>query len=504
MKRMISAVFVIVAALLGCFLLVRRLFVRDASVQRARVVTPVVDADDDGAERQADAYLDSYTEMSFITLAQDETLLSTVTMDIDGDGYDDQINVVKTAGSQFITLVVALYNPRLSVYERAANLATVVTQARTFACTGMDVIGNHHSALVYQGTATNGHSVLRMYLGSRDKRGNFEIALIGDFDTDGTVFVQQLDRDETYDLALAKGVSFPVWVHSSEIVGGTNRIEQIQTEYRWNESEQKYTQAQRIRVANTSVATAELAKIKDEASFAQFLDGLWYKVENTSRGIRSIFFDATTREIIFEYDDSEEVYKWMSGNVRRGGMSFTATNASIENLSRRCDISLVKSDEIRVRLQDDVRMTISESNLWDGNYKKMTTKTFAAPADKTDALLKEIAAARWKAADGTEIAFTDGTYTATSGSVQDAGRFMRLTVSGQPVLQFRSETQRPFFKATYLFGYQKVSATETAGRRAQPKLTDDKNTLVLRHVVVRPDGYYQSEDKPLVLTRIDE
>lgn len=504
MKRMISAVFVIVAALLGCFLLVRRLFVRDASVQRARVVTPFVDADDGGGERQADAYLDSYTEMSFITLAQDETLLSTVTMDIDGDGYDDQINVVKTASSQFVTLVVALYNPRRSVYERAANLATVVTQARTFACTGMDVIGNHRSALVYQGTATNGHSVLRMYLGSRDKRGNFEIALIGDFDTDGTVFVQQLDRDETYDLALAKGVSFPVWVHSSEAVAGTNRIEQIQTEYRWNESAQKYTQAQRIRVANSTIATAELAKVKDEASFSQFLDGLWYKVENSSRGIRSIFFDAAAREIIFDYGDSEEVYRWLGGNVRRGGMSFTATNASIENLSRRCDISLVKSDEIRIRLQDDVRMTISESNVWDGNYKKLTTKTFGVPADKTDALLKEIAAARWKAADGTEIAFADGTYTARNGSVQDTGRFMRLTVSGQPVLQFRSETQRSFFKATYLFGYQKVPATETAGRRAQPKQADDKNTLVLRHVVVRPDGYYQSEDKPLVLTRIDE
>ena len=80
----------------------------------------------------------------------------------------------------------------------------------------------------------------------------------------------------------------------------------------------------------------------------------------------------------------------------------------------------------------------------------------------------------------------------------------RAQFTAEPVLQFRSETQRPFFKATYLFGYQNVSATETAGRRTQPKQTDDKNTLVLRHVVVRPDGYYRSEDKPLVLTRIDE
>lgn len=502
MKRMISAVFVAVVALLACVLLARRVFRHETTMHRARVVTPVV-GDLDTAETDANASRDSYTELSFITLARDETLLSVVTMDFDGDGYDDQINVVRTAASPFISLVVALYNARLTKYERATTIVTVVTQARTFACTALDVIGNHHSALVYQGTGADGHSVLRMYLGARDRRGNLEVALIGDFDTDGTVFVQQLDRDETYDLSLAKGASFPVWVHSTEAAGDGSRIDQIQTEYRWNEAEQKYTEFRQTRQAGTSVAAATVAKIRTEEDFSRFLDGLWYKTENVAREMRYVFFDATAREIIFEYGDSEEVYRWTNGSVRRGGMSFTATNASIENLSRRCDISVIGAEEIRIHLQDDVRMNISESNLWDGAYKKLTVKSGEAVEDTGAELLAEVVTARWKASDGTEIAFGDGTYTTKNGMMQDNGRFMRLTVSGMPVLQFRSETSRPFFKTTYVFGYRQV-AEETANRRAQNKMTTDPTTLVLRPVVVRPDGYYQSEERPLVLTRIDE
>lgn len=507
MKRIIPAIFIAVAALLACFLLARRLFVQDTLVQRARVVTPVVDGSDGAAGKTAGDYADNYIETSFITLTQDETLLSTVTMDIDGDGYDDQINVIRTSRSQYITLVVALYNPKLATYERAANLATVITQGRTFACTAMDVIGNHHSALVYQGIANNGHSVLRMYLGSRDKQGEFDIAVIGDFDTEGTVFVQQLDRDESYELSLAKGTSFPVWVYSSETVAGTSRTDQIQTEYRWNEAEKKYTQTQQTRVAGSSLAAAELAKIQDGTAetFSRFLDGLWYKTENTGREMRYIFFDSAAHEIIFEAGDSEEVYSWMNGNVRRGGMNFTAVNTSIENLQRRFDISLISLEEIRIRLQDDVRMLITETNLWDGSYKKLTTKANGeAATDKTALLLEEIAAARWKTADGSEVTFADGAYTTKNGTVQDNGRYMRLTVSGMPVLQFRSETRQPFFKETYLFDYQKVVTEELVNRRTRTKVTDDKNTLILRNVVTSPDGYYQTEEKPLVLTRIDE
>ncbi len=506
MKRIIPAIFIAVAALLACFLLVRRFFEQNTVVQRSRLVTPLVDTGDVSSAKNTSEYDDDYAETSFITLAQDETLLSTVTMDIDGDGYDDQINVIKTSSSQFIVLVVALYDAASAKYERVASLATVVTQVRTFACTSLDVIGNHHNALVYQGIAPNGHSVLRMYLGSRDKRKRFQIECIGDFDTDGTVFIQQLDRDESYALSQAKGMSFPVWVYSSETQSGSARTDQLQTEYNWNEKERKYVQVHQSRVPGSSIAAKELARIQDGTveTFSRFLDGLWYKTENASRTIRYIFFDSTAHEIIFENGDSEEVYSWLNSNMRRGGMYFTAVNTSIENLQRRVDISLTGIDEIRIRLQDDVRMIINESTQWDGSYKKMAIQNTSAAAGKDTDAFSALTSGQWKTGDGMEVAFEDDTYRVKGSGVSDQGRFMKLSISGDDVLQFRSDTAHSYFRDTYTFDFQKVEKEVQSGRRTVKKIVDDLNTVIFHHVIVRPDGYYVTEEKPLVLTRIPE
>ena len=506
MKRIIPAIFIVVAALLACFLLVRRFFVENTVVHRSRLVTPIVDSADTPAAKNTSDYEENYLENSFITLAQDETLISTVTMDIDGDGYDDQINVLKTATSQYIVLVVALFNPATAKYERAASLATVVTQVRTFACTSLDVIGNHHNALVYQGIASNGHSVLRMYVGSRDKHGHFLIDCIGDFDTDGTVFIQQLDRDDSYALSQARGVSFPVWMYSSDAQTDARQTDQVQTEFNWSEKEKKYVQVNQTRVPGSSIAAKELARIQDGTveTFSRFLDGLWYKTENASSTIRYIFFDSSAHEIIFENGDSEEVYSWLNSNLRRGGMYFTAVNTSIENLQRRVDISLVGLDEIRIRLQDDVRMLISESTLWDGSYKKMSIQKGSDPAEKKADAVIAVLSGRWKSADGSEITFSDHEYKVNGATFTDDGRFMKLSVSGTPVLQFRSDAGRTYFKENYIFDFQKVEREEKSGRRKVKRMVDDLNTMFFHHVIVRPDGYYVTEEKPMMLSRIVE
>ena len=192
MKKLIPVIFVVVAMLLAFFLAGKNLFVKDNSYSRAKVVKPVVEAEVAETENSEDGYAD-YEQTSFIELANDETLLNVVTMDIDGDGYDDQINIVKTSKSPFLALIVGLYNPESSSYVRATWIATSVSQSRTFACTSLDVIGNHKNSLVYQGITDEGHSVLCIFNGSRNRKGEFILSKIGDFESDGTVFIQQSD-----------------------------------------------------------------------------------------------------------------------------------------------------------------------------------------------------------------------------------------------------------------------------------------------------------------------
>ena len=507
MKRSIPVVFIVVAAFLAIFFVGRQLFVKETQTSAARLITPIVDKDSVSTEELEKDYED-YVQTSFIELANDETLLNIVTMDIDGDGFDDQINIVKTSRSPYLILIVGLYNPPTATYVRAAWVATNITQIRTFACTSLDVIGNHKNSLVYQGVTDNGHSVLRIFNGSRNFRGEFKLTMIGNFEADGTIFIQQSERNEAYSINQAKAVSFPVWVYASDSPENSSHLDQIQTMYDWNEEEGKYTQVRTIRVTSSRLAAKELARIQDGtvATFAKFLDGLWYKTDTAAGAMRYIFFDYLNHEIIFQYEDSEEVYSWLNSNLRRNGMYFSAVNKSIENLQRRFDISLVNIDEVRLRIQDDVRMIIGESTLWDGNYKKLVTKNIGIQNKSSgkaciDALIKGPA---WISSDETYFVFTANEYKVEGDGFSDFGRFMINTISDFSLLQFRSSTDIKYFSGYYSVSFGKITKTETDRRgRKTEKTIDDLDTILLQPVIVNPESFFQAESKPVILRKTE-
>lgn len=491
MKRVIPVIFVLAAAALALLFFSRHLFEKNNTISRARVVIPVVGDSDE--KNKSNEYSDGLEHTSFIQLSNGETLVGTLEMDIDGDGADDQINMVKTVSSPYIVLIVGLYDPKTGNYTRSNYIATQITQMKTFACTSLDVIGNHKNSLVYQGVTDSGSVVLKIFEGKRNRDGEFILSLIGDFEADGTIFIQQTPRSESYELSHAQGASFPVWVYKSDprdAGSDSAQLDQIQTMYEWNEESHSYVVAKTLRVAGNRVAQKELARIQDGKveTFGKFLDGLWYKTENTGSNIRYISFDFPNSEIIFEYEDSEEVYSWLRSTLRRNGIYFSAVNKSIENLQRRFDISLVSTDEIKIKLQDDVRMLINESTQWDGNYKKFTSKE-SSKTEKTkeaECIARLIEQSSWETTDHTILNFTEDGYTAAGKTSYDSGRFTTNEVTGHTLLQFRSLHELPFFKNSYLPAFQNAK---------------DVDTILLHSVVLSPEGFYSEPESPLVLKK---
>lgn len=506
MKRVIPVIFILSGAVLAFLFFSRNLFVKDKSISRARVVIPLVG--EQNASLNSGEYSDGLERTSFIQLSSGETLVGALEMDIDGDGADDQVNLVKTSSSPYIVLIVGLYNTKNGNYVRSNYLATEITQMKTFACTSIDILGNHKNALVYQGVTDSGKVVLKIFSGNYNKNAEFILTPIGDFEADGTIFIQQTPRSESYELSQTKGESFPVWVYNSEPqkANGESSSDQIQTMYDWSESDGKYVAVKTLRVSGNRVAQRELAKIQDGtvATFGKFLDGLWYKTENSGTSIRYISFDYTNSEIIFEYEDSEEVYSWLKSTLRRNGMYFSAVNKSIENLQRRFDISLVSSDEVKIKLQDDVRMLINESTLWDGNYKKFTTRGSVEPkkTEESKCIERLIEQETWETEDHTILKFDSSTYTASSDKSYDAGRFTTNEVSEATLLQFRSVHEVPYFKHSYRPVFQTVKSSD---RDSRGKLVEkdivDTDTIILHNVVLSPTGFYQAPVPPLVLKK---
>ena len=508
MKRLIPVIFILTAAVLALLFFSRNLFIKNKVISRARVVIPIVGNGDEEAAKQNE-YSDALEQTSFIQLSNGETLVGTLEMDIDGDGADDQINMVKTSNSPYIVLIVGLYDSKTGVYKRSNYIATPITQLKTFACTSLDVIGNHKNSLVYQGVTDSGKVVLKIFDGNYNKNGEFILNLIGDFESDGTIFIQQSPRSEAYELSHSKGASFPVWVYTSEpqsVGKDSSRLDQIQTMFEWDEKEGVYVAVKTLRVAGNRVAEKELAKILDGTveTFGNFLDGLWYKTDNSGSNIRFISFDYPNSEIIFEYDDSEEVYSWLSSTIRRNGIYFSAVNKSIENLQRRFDISLVSVDEIKIKLQDDVRMLINESTLWDGNYKKFTSKEpkKEKPTKESECIARLIEQGTWEAADDTIIKFAETTYTANGKTSYDAGRFTTNEITGNTLIQFRSVHEVPYFKHSYIPSFQitKKMERDARGRNVEREVAD-KDVIILYNVVLSPEGFYRESTVPLILKK---
>ena len=491
MKRLIPVIFVLAGAALALLFFSRNLFVVDKSISRAKVVVPIVGNPE--SEQKSSDYSDGLEHTSFIQLSNGETLVGTLEMDIDGDGADDQINMVKNTSSPYIVLIVGLYDSKTGTYTRSNYLATQITQMKTFACTSMDVIGNHKNSLVYQGVTDSGNVVLKIFEGTRNKNGEFVLKPIGDFEADGTIFIQQTPRPESYELSQSRGASFPVWVYTSDtknLGSDSTQLDQIQTMYEWSEDTHSYVATRTLRVSGNRVAAKELARIQDGtvATFGKFLEGLWYKTENTGSNIRYISFDYANSEIIFEYEDSEEVYSWLKSTLRRNGIYFSAVNKSIENLQRRFDISLVSTDEIKIKLQDDVRMLINESTQWDGNYKKFTAREpeRAVATPQAECIARLIEQENWEANDHTILKFSETNYVATGKTSYDSGRFTTNEITGSTLIQFRSAHELPFFKENYLPSFQSEK---------------DRDTILLNPVVISPEGFYKEQNAPVVLKK---
>ena len=517
-SKTVPILFVLAAALIaGLFFISRKLLSKeDESSTRARIVTPKSSASGSAENETAASSFESEKYETFVPLYSGETLISTLTIDINNDGYDDEVIIVRRSNSQNLWMVAALIDSESGLYERLEPVETEFTRTRTFSYMGLDVTGEHKNALVYQGVADDGNYVMKIYL-CVEQRGRNVLLNIGDFSCDGTVFIQQTERSESYALALSKGESFSVWVYKSEAAKsdsadgkGKSSVaqNQIQQEYKWNSFTQKYELAREIKVTAGRLAATELSRIQDGTveTFAAFLEGLWYKTSNTDGNIRYIYFNYPSNEIIQLYKDTQEVYEWEDSKLRHNGIYLTAVNADIMNLHRRFDIALVNTDEIRITLRDDIGLTISENTRWDGNYKKMSMQgAFATSSEATEEMeyYRELKKGDlWTTADSSlSIQFTDFTYTLTNSGITESGVYSAGKIGGYDVIQFRSDLDASFLSEAYTMQFGTKTITETVKRKTVEKTVTDYDSITFTPVKITSTDCFATEGKSYILTR---
>lgn len=521
-SKTVPVLFVLAAVVLAVvFFATKKIVVNnDKTLTRAKIITPKSASSSNDAENESKtSSFESEKYETFVPLYSGETLISTLTIDINNDGYDDDVIIVRKNSSQNLWIVAALLVPETGLYERLEPIETEFTKTRTFSYTGMDVTGEHQNALVYQGLADDGNYIMKIYLcvteNGRNKMNN-----IGDFSCDGTVFIQQTERSESYALALSKGESFSVWVYKSEKKEEGQDQEsdgkaksslaqnQIQQEYKWNPANQKYELTREINVTAGKLAATELSRIQDGSveTFAAFMKGLWYKTSNTDGNIRYMYFDYDSKEIIQLYKDIQEVYAWEDSKLRHNGIYISAVNADIMNLHRRFDISLVNIDEIKITLRDDINLIINENTQWDGNYKKMNLQSsFDEPSDREEQneFLREIRkGGTWVTPDSTvALSFTDYTYIAKTDTLLESGIYSISKIGTYNILSLRSDFENSMFNTNYNMTFGSKTVSETVKKKTVEKVITDYDTIIFTPVKVTSTDCFVVEGKSYTFTR---
>ena len=260
-KRLITVLFIISAALLATAYLYRKYIPKEEEkLINSRVVIPQVVDTKDVQQEDVSIMSEEFAANSLIPLLPSESLINIVSMDFDNDGYEDQINEIKTSTSPYISLLVGFFNAETESYERSAVIETKIIQAKTFVYTGKDLIGEHKICLVYQGFDENGDSILQAYLFNRNGNSVTPV-LIADFVADGTIFISQVDRPQEYERSTQPGSSWPIWVYKSDVNARTGAVDQLQIMYDWNAETRLYEEKNNNLIESIRICTVYLQAV---------------------------------------------------------------------------------------------------------------------------------------------------------------------------------------------------------------------------------------------------
>ncbi len=485
MKKLTIVIFLIVAGVLAYFYFnqqgTKQEEIKTDNSSYSKIVVPTNsdtwDEDDSSSIEQQE----ESTFISHIQLLPGETLLQTYEAALANhskqDQMDDQISAVKKNGHDNIFLLIGIYDAATNSYIRSAEIETEITKFTTFSLSFVDLIGNHINSIIYTGFSDNNKTILCAYQPSEED-GTFSITKIASLSTEGTYSIQEPQRSDAYQHGTATGESYQIWEYSPD--PGSNTLDQIQSIYGWNPNFHSYEKISSRKITGNQINTQELAKILDgtTATFSKFLSGVWTKTTKDSDGQRYIFFTPEEKEVVFFMDETQEVYSWNSDWMRRYGLSMTTKNKSTSAISRQIDTTLVATNEIKVTVTDELRMEITESSMWTGNYRKQVQNQEYHVEESINTSIDEYLTSSenpWIIQDEYFVTFSDSSWVSKNDTSTTSGIFITSHVFGTEVIQFRSLYDNAILKGCF------ITKKDTTSRQ-------DKDILILQSAEITTSG----------------
>jgi hypothetical protein len=328
-------------------------------------------ADDFSTGETYDEQIAPMTALAFGQFEKGEKIITMLALD--GDLTDEQVvayqNENEFEGKVFLAQIK--FDSASGEYVRVTNAPSAASITDTVSLLSNDLVGDHSVCILLSGMNTSGEHTLTVFR-KPDASGVFE--KIGEFVVDGIISVVETERGVNYERGITAGASFPITTRGRD-PASFNEMDQIETAYTYNSAANRYEQKSVTAIPGAVIENKWQRDMLsgNRARFLEFAAGLWYLVspEGTVGSRQHIYIDPENKEIIFGAEDRQEVFSWINATPTRYGLYFVANNIALTTLRRYIDIELESRDSIRLKVIEDVRMTIEANAPWDGSYRKM-------------------------------------------------------------------------------------------------------------------------------------
>lgn len=416
-----------------------------ANAKQTRLVMPQNSAAPQGAVAEGTAERMAYEDIavSKVALEDGELLAAVITQDFDGDPQDEQIIAYRRAAESEGPIHISYvdFDEISGGYRRVWSAATATTKPRTLGLYAKDLVGDRSVCVVVTGLNDAGEQTLtafRKVQSAPDPQRTFE--KIAELRVDGSIVIQESERSQAYQLGLASDKSFTISTYGRDYESA-NILDQIEVSYAYDAVGGRYERFGTARIPGTQMEQRRVRDLLDgtPGKFESFLEGLWYYAgPDTAQGEkRYLFFDPRKREIIFYFDDTQEVFLWQNSNATRYGIYISSQNISVTTLRRLIDIELESVDGVRIKMFEDVKLKIGVTGRWDGSYRKASA-TEGRPAGQersTDAWIDET----YEGQLGRVKFRSDGSYETAAGDGVRRGRYAFFRMDNLELLEFRPQ-----------------------------------------------------------------
>jgi len=478
-------VFLLTAGVIGALVFLPKDFFssKNREIQKTKVVIPQNTGA--GGEITRSAYGED-THALKLTLEPDEVAITVLTRDFNNDSQEDQVIAYRKLEDidSPIYITYAEYDMQRESYIRRWNASTAATKPGTLILYGEDLIGDDGICVLVSGMNGAGEQTLTVF--RKIDTQNEPFIKIAEFRIEGSIAVEDPGRRQ--------GRSLTIATYGRDYTS-SNIMDQIEVTYAYNQINGLYEQSRMVKIPGTRIEQMRVGEILNgnPDRFESFINGLWYQEDGDQR--KYVYFNTANRELIFLYNNSEEVFAWQQSTSTRIGIHINSWNISHTKLRRTINVELVSLESIRLRVFQDAYLRSGPNVIWDGSYQRLPPAETVQEENRKNLPFLDN---RFAGQDGIITFNRDGTYSidpiSGPSELSRRGHYVFFSLQDDQLLELR----------TTKTGNGENGANDGNGESSREtfKINHGENSITLSRVRIGTRGIQDLHEVPIVLEKL--